>query len=287
MAVKYDNVSLDRVHKDLAAYYKSIGDLKRASREYLSLAYTYSHNASYYYFAADLAYKANDFDNAIRILKESPYPDTSAFVQITLASIYFAQQKFKEALLNLDKLSKINLSEENYLFAEKLKYKIQKASGLNLEAEKTLTSIKKLDPGFNDDNKGKTILVLLPEKVKAYIQNAERLRRNGQFAEALDVLAKANSIQETAFANLLIGKILLKQNNFNALLYFEKAYKEIKDDPSLIYNLSLLYLMKGDLFKAEAAINDFARLKGNNDPQFKQLLALFEKRSGKKHDTNK
>jgi len=286
MAIKYDDVSIDRVHKDLAAYYKSTGDLKHASKEYLSLAYIYPHRASYFYFAADLAYKANDFDNAVQILNESPNPDTNAFAQLTLASIYFSRQKFTEALLSLDKLKKINLNEENYLLAEKLRYKIQKVSGLNSEAEKTLVSIRKLEPGFNESNDGKPVFVLVPEKVKPYIQNAERLRRNGQFAEALSVLTEANSIQETAFVNLLIGKILLKQNNVNALNYMEKAYKEIKDDASLTYNLSLLYLMKENFPKAEEVTNDFIKLKGDADLQSKQLMTLYEKRSGKKLNSN-
>jgi tetratricopeptide (TPR) repeat protein len=242
--------------------------------------------ASYYYYAADLAYKANDYENTLKILNQSPNSDTNSYTQMTIASIYFSQKKYKEALLSVDKLQTMPLTKENFLLAQKLKYKIQRGLGFADEAEKTLASIKKLDPGFNADNEGKNILVLLPEKVKAYIQNAERLRRNGQFTEALDVLAEANSIQETAFANLIIGKILLKQNNPNTLIYFEKAYKEIKDDPSLIYNLSLLYMMKGDLSKAKATMDDFARLKGNKDPQFKQLLALFENRSGKKRNTN-
>ncbi len=280
MAVKYDDISIERVHKDLAAYYQSIGDLKQASEEYLSLAYIYTNKTSYYYLAGDLANKAKDYDNATRIFLESPNSDTSEYVQMSLASIYFAQGKFKEALLSIDKLQMINLSEENFLLSEKLKYKIQKTSGLILEAEKTLGSIKKLEPGFNESGEGKTLLILVPEKVKYYIEKAEKLRKNGQLNEALSVLAEANSIQETAFANLFIGKILLKQNNLNALNYLEKAYKEIKDDASLTYNLSLLYLMKENFTKAEDVMNDFIKLKGVDDPQFQKLIALYEKRSG-------
>jgi len=282
LALKYSNISVEKVHKDLAEYFKSIGDLKRASKEYLSLAYLHPFNSSYYHYAADLASKTKDYDNAIRILEDSPFPDTSAFAQFNLASIYFSSEKYNKALSCVDKLLKINLSSENILLAEKLKYKIQKALKFNDEAEKTLTLIKKIEPGFNGDDEKKTVLILIPEKIKPYLEKAERLRKNGKFPEALAVLNEANSIKETAYANLLIGKILLRQNNLSSLYYFEKAYKEIKDDPTLSYNLCLLYLMKKDFPKAKDVMNNFVRIKGKDDPQSEQLLTLYEKQIEKK-----
>jgi protein involved in temperature-dependent protein secretion len=88
---------------------------------------------------------------------------------------------------------------------------------------------------------------------------------------------EANVIQEIAYTNLLIGKILFTQKNLRALGYLEKAHKEITEDPSLAYTLCTLYLVKGDISKAKTELNDFARLRGENDPQVLQLKAAFEK----------
>ena len=107
------------------------------------------------------------------------------------------------------------------------------------------------------------------------------MRKNGQFSEALAVLKEANSIHEIPYTNLLIGKILFTQKKLEALGYFEKAHKEIKDDPSLIYGLCLLYIMKGDFSNAKISLDDFARLEGKNHPQYRQLTALFEKQVNK------
>jgi len=282
MTIKYADVSIKKTHKDLAAYYESVGDLKRASKEYLSLAYIYPMDAANYYYAADFAHKADDYGNAVRILRESPNSDTSSYVQFTLASIYFSQKKFKEALLSIEIHQKNHLDNKNYLLGEKLKYKIERDSGLTSEAEKTLASIKKLDPNFDENSDGKSLVVLIPAKVKPYIIKAEKLRKSGHLSEALAALTEANKIRETAYANLLIGKILISQKNITALDYMEKAYKEYKDDPSLTYNLSLLYLMKGDFLKAEVVMNDFARVKGKDNPQFKQLENLYEKQLRKR-----
>jgi tetratricopeptide (TPR) repeat protein len=103
------------------------------------------------------------------------------------------------------------------------------------------------------------------------------LRKNGQFSEALSVLKEANTIREISYTNLLIGKLLFSQKYVEALHYLEKAHREIKDDPSLIYCLCALYIIKRDFPKAKTSMDDFVRLQGENHPQYKQLKALFEK----------
>ena len=282
LAIKYYNVSSARVHKDLADYYKSVGEFKLASKEYLSLAYMDTHNSSNYYFAADCADKAKDYDSAVRILKESPNPDTSAYAQITLANIYFTQGKYNDAISSINKLERIHQDEENYLLSEKLKYKILKAMDLDSEAEKTLASIKKIEPGFNEAGIEKTTIILIPQKIRPYLEEAETLRKNGQLKEALSVLMEANKIKECSYSNLMIGKILIASGNPEALPYLEKAYKDFKDDPMLTYNLSILYLLKKDFSRAETVMNDFIRIKGKDNPQFLKWESFYKKQKNRK-----
>jgi tetratricopeptide (TPR) repeat protein len=278
----YENFSSGAAHKELAAYYESIGDLKHASKEYLALAYSSPMNVSSYYYAADLAYKTNDYTDVIRYLKESPNSDTSAYAQFTLASIYSSQNKLTEALQCIERLEKVSSDNKNYLRVQELKYKVLRDSGLSNDAEKILAVIKKLDPAFDESRRGKSLTVLIPSTIRPYIEKAETLRKQGQFSEALAALQEANKIRETAYTNLLIGKLLFSQRNSEALRYMEKAHKEIKDDPSLVFNLCLLYLMKEDIPKAKITMNDFARLEGVDDPKFKQLQALFERQMRKR-----
>lgn len=284
MTIKYDNISLEKVHKDLAEYYSSHGNPESASKEYLSLAYTSPTNSSYFYYASEFAIKANDYDNAIKILKESPVSDSSIYVQYTIASIYYSHKKYNEALAYLNKLAKIYLDKKNYLLAEKLKFKIQKDSGLNSEAENTLISIKKIEPGFDPDRESRKSVILIPEKIKPYIEKAEKLRKAGKISESLKTLMEANKIRETAYANLLIGKLLLSQKNIIALSYLEKANREIKDDPSLIFNLCLTYLIKKDITNAREKMDEFIKLEGENNPRSLQLKELYRKSTDK---TNK
>ena len=93
ISVKYVDAGASMVHKKLAAYYESIGDLQHASKEYLSLAYISPLDVSSFYYAADLAYKADDYVDAIRYLKESPNSDSSLYAQFTLASLYVPKKR--------------------------------------------------------------------------------------------------------------------------------------------------------------------------------------------------
>jgi tetratricopeptide (TPR) repeat protein len=152
---------------------------------------------------------------------------------------------------------------------------------LNSEAENTLINIKKIEPGFDPDRESRKSVILIPEKIKPYIEKAEKLRKAGKISESLKTLMEANKIRETAYANLLIGKLLLSQKNITALSYLEKANREIKDDPSLIFNLCLTYLIKKDIINAREKMDEFIKLEGENNPRSLQLKELYWKSTDK------
>lgn len=236
-----------------------------------------------FYYAADLASKANDYTDAIRCLKESPNPDTSSHTQFILASLYLTKRNFRDALQCIDKLQQLPTSQNNSFQVQKLKYRILKDSGLADEAAKTLALLRKMNPSFQGSGTAGVVSIFVPNKIKPYIDKSEALRKNGQFSQALAVLMEANTIQEIAYTDLLIGKILFMQKNLRALIYLEKARKEIKEDASLSYSLCTLYLIKGDTNKARAALRDYTRLQGENDPQVLHLKAAFEKEMKKRN----
>jgi lysophospholipase L1-like esterase/tetratricopeptide (TPR) repeat protein len=282
MCVKYVDVNSSMVHKKLAAYYESIGDFRHASKEYFSLAYISPLNVSSYYYAADLAFKAEEYSNAIRYLKESPYSDTSSYVQFTLATIYSSQKNNREALSSIERLQNLHLDKNNYLQVQKLKYKILTDSGLANEAEKTLAHIKELEPSFNTADGGKSLVVLIPSTIRPFIEKAETLRKNGRSSEALSVLKEANTIREIPYTNLLIGKILFSQKKMEAIGYLEKAKKELRGDPSLEYCLCLLYLIKQDYPRAKSALENLEKYLGQHHPQVQQLKSMYEERRKRK-----
>jgi tetratricopeptide (TPR) repeat protein/lysophospholipase L1-like esterase len=279
LRVKYDNVSSEVVHKKMAAYFESQGDLLRASKEYLAIAYTSPTSVSSFYYASDLAAKAGAYEVAIRYISESPHADTSLYAQFSLASFYTTQKKYAEVVGCVDAYLRTSPDKHNGVKMEKLKYAALNEMGRKDEAAECLESIKRTDPSFTGGAGEKKLIVLIPEKIKPYLEKADVLMRKGQPAEALAVLREANSVHEIAYTNLLIGKILFSQRDLESLKYFEKAHREIKDDPSLISSLCILYTMKKEFTKANAALNEFVRLEGAENPRSQQLKALYEKQA--------
>jgi tetratricopeptide (TPR) repeat protein len=208
LAVKYDNINSEKLHKDLAQVYSSRGDFKNASKEYISLAYAHPYNYSYYYFASDFAGKAKDYETVVGTLKGMPDYRENKYAQMTLASAFYNEKKYNEALSSIDNVLKLKLDEKEFLSLQKLKYRILKDSGMNSEAEIVLASIKKLDPGFHENGEINTRSVFIPQEIRSYIERAVVLRKKRRLKEALDILLEANSIKENAYTDLLIGKIL-------------------------------------------------------------------------------
>jgi tetratricopeptide (TPR) repeat protein len=280
LRVKFENVSSEMVHKKMAAYDEAKGDLLGASKEYWSIACTSPTDVSSFYYAADLALRARDYDDAIRYIKESPNADTSFYAQFTLASIYGSQKNYGEVLRCLDTYRQADVKHTQNLQMEMLAYDALTALGRKDEAAQRREIIKKLDPAFTGTHGEKRLLILIPEKIKPSLEKAERLMKSGQLSEALAALHEANAIREIAYTDLLIGKILFSRRDTASLEYFEKAHREITDDPSLSSSLCILYTMKKDFTKAGAALNEFTGLVGAGNPKSQQLKALVEKQKG-------
>jgi len=282
MTIQYADFNSIMAHKKLAAYYENKGNFRQASKEYLAIAYSSPLDVSSFYYAADLAARGRDSTDAIRYLEESPGSDTSSYAQFTLAATYSSRGNYDEALSCIRRLESLHLDKRTLLQVEKLKFNVQKNSALNVDAEKTLAVIKRMDPSFSEANGRENQIILIPEKIRPYIDRAEALMKAGQASQALDVLKESNSIHEIPYADLLIGKILFAEKNVEALPYLEKARVELKGDPSLIYRLCVLYVIKGDLAKARIAMSDFGKLQGENDPQYRELKTIFEERVSEK-----
>ena len=282
MRVKYDNVTSEMVHRQLAHYYESRNEFGRASKEYLSIAYSVPSYAAAFYFAADFAFKGKEYANAIRYFKESPSPDTSSYVQFTLASYYYTQKQLKQALQCIRRSEQLKMNENNYYQIQKLKYQIEKDSGLSDEAAATLALLKKINPSFQKSSRVPSIPIMIPQTIRPYIEQAEGLRKMGRLSEAVTVLKQANAIREMPYTNLLIGKILFTQKDSRALEYFEKAQKEMKGDPSISFALCVLYFNKGEMDKAREALKDLSGIVGDHDSQVELLKMLLQK--GTKHE---
>ncbi|OQW59867.1 MAG: hypothetical protein A4S14_03930 [Proteobacteria bacterium SG_bin9] len=102
------------------------------------------------------------------------------------------------------------------------------------------------------------------------------LADNGNLQQAFETLAQAHSPQDPNWRVLSVqGAVLDQQGKHKeAQKYYASALKIAPEEPSVLSNLGLSYILSKDLPKAESTLQR-ALAKGNNaDPRIRQNLAL-------------
>ena len=101
------------------------------------------------------------------------------------------------------------------------------------------------------------------------------LADNGNFQQAFDVLARAHTPENPDWRILSVQGTALDQlgRHDEARRYYASALKIVPDEPSVLSNLGLSYVLSGDLPKAEEVLR---RAYGNTraDARVRQNLAL-------------
>jgi Flp pilus assembly protein TadD len=101
------------------------------------------------------------------------------------------------------------------------------------------------------------------------------LADNGNFQQAFDVLNRAHSPDDPDWRLLSVQGTTLDQlgRHDEARRYYESALKIVPDEPSVLSNLGLSYMLSKNLPKAEEALRH-AYASGRADARVRQNLAL-------------
>jgi Flp pilus assembly protein TadD len=108
------------------------------------------------------------------------------------------------------------------------------------------------------------------------------LADNGNFEQAFDVLSQAHSPEDPDWRILSVqGAVLDQQGKFEeARQYYASALRIVPDEPSVLSNLGLSYLLSKDLGKAEDVLRK-AYGRANNDRRIRMNLAVVLGLEGK------
>jgi Flp pilus assembly protein TadD len=101
------------------------------------------------------------------------------------------------------------------------------------------------------------------------------LADNGNFQQALEVLGRAHSPEDPDWRILSAQGAVLDQlgRGEEARQYYASALRIVPDEPSVLSNLALSYLLSKDLAKAEETLRR-ANARSDADPRIKLNLAL-------------
>jgi Flp pilus assembly protein TadD len=114
------------------------------------------------------------------------------------------------------------------------------------------------------------------------------LADTGQYQQAFDVLSRAHTPDKPDWRILNAQGTVLDQMNRHAEArrYYNTALKIVPNEPSVLSNLGLSYLLTRDLPRAEKALRA-ASLQPNAEPKVKQNLALVLGLEGKMAEAEK
>src|SRR3954469_2576828 len=101
------------------------------------------------------------------------------------------------------------------------------------------------------------------------------LADNGNFQQAFDVLTRAHSPEDPDWRILSVQGTVLDQlgRHDDARRYYASALKIVPDEPSVLSNLGLSYVLSRELPKAEETLR-LAQATGRADARVRQNLAL-------------
>lgn len=276
MVVKYDDISAEYVHKSLAGIYEQNLKYSEAAKEYKALYTMVPEATSLYYKAAELMELSNNPLEAVKIYHDIPGYDTSYTLKLKCGVLFYKSKKYKRAIDEIKEIPSV-IDKKIKIVSLKTLYNIYTDSGLTDYANQIKKEIALLDPSYTGGAITQTRIVVIPEVIKPYIDRAINLKKTGKLNEALKELDAANKIKETAHTNQLIGNILFSMKKMEALPYLEKAYIEIKDEPSMLNNLCVLNIYSNKMNKAEFYLNELKKLVGANDSNFKRLEAIYNR----------
>jgi tetratricopeptide (TPR) repeat protein/lysophospholipase L1-like esterase len=261
LAVRYDDISLDIAHKKMAKYHLTHKDFMKAAEEYYSLIKISPYDIRNYIEAGNLLLEVSEYDKALALFLSALKIKKESYILSKIGELYYNQGEYRKSISFLEEVKSIDpdYSRKDVL---NMLYQAYKANNENDKARGISNELATLQKtGKEEDN----VIIYTPSSVKEYINQALIHLQSKNIDEALDILYKANKIQETSISNRLIGEILLQKEDKKALIYLKKAYYEFSSDPNFLNTLCYACIYNNDLSYAEKILLELKQLSPDSE----------------------
>ncbi len=261
LAVRYDDISLDIAHKKMAKFYVTHKDFLKAAEEYYSLIKISPYNIRNYIEAGNLLLKVNEYNKALAIFLSTLKIKKDPYILSKIGELYYHKGEYEKAISFLEE---VKSTDPDYSRKDVLSflYQAYKANNENDKARGIFNELATLKDNRKDEE---SVIIYTPSSVKEYINQAIKHLQSKEIDEALDILYKANEIQETSISNRLIGEILLQKEDKKALIYLKKAYYEFSSDPNFLNTLCYASIYNNDLNYSEKILLELKQLSPNSE----------------------
>jgi len=273
LAVKYDNINPFKIHSEMADYYTKTGDFERAFNEYLAMIHIFPFMTKTYFQAYKYASILRN-DSLVKLLfMPMPQRDSNYFALTRLASVFQKSNQLAQAKVFYQRALQVAKPTDDKIYALEGLYQTAIAEGNRREALKILGQIREIEPSYSfNRTKSAETLIFPDSKVKALMENAIKMARQGKLDEALELCYQSLEIRETSFAYRMIASIKFKRQEKDVLLYLERAYQLDPTSEETINNLVVVYLLTKNFSKAKFYLDKYKIVATEQD-----YLALKQK----------
>jgi tetratricopeptide (TPR) repeat protein len=262
-------------HLQMAEYCEKRRDFYNAFREYHAALKCNPFLVEDYLKAADCLMKTNDMALALKLLDRSLELQESFPAWFRKGEILLVKGDYDGSAEALEKARELDTGNEN---SESLLTRLYEAyyyKGDTAKYGEVLAALRKVSPDFQPrlPEKKTGFVFYIPVQVEAQIRKAIGFYNTGDDDTALDILLKTLEIKETSIANRIIGDILIRKNDRNAMVYYLKAWPDYQNDTGFLFDLGLLYLAYNQTGKAKEILEKMKQLDPGN-----QKTQILERR---------
>jgi tetratricopeptide (TPR) repeat protein len=250
-----DSETLEIGHVRLARRYMAEGRWESAFREYRALYTAIPYETMFYQGAVEALFKKGDRARALECLRLSRrFLDTN-FANRWIGLIYLEQGNPSEAIPYLERARARVGSDTQVLQA------LQKAyaeTGEPSKSEAAAGALRSMPPPDRAVPRRTAEDATPPaDPVRIALERAQRLVQAGELERALALIEGTLSVRETFQARNWIGQIYLQQKRYSqAIPQLERARALNPEDPGVLYNLSLVYLLTGNTGRSSEILGE-------------------------------
>jgi lysophospholipase L1-like esterase len=269
--ILHQDITAEKIHKDLADKYMAMKDYFNCYREYHALICINPYSSEYYLQAASCLLYLNDLYSAMQYYRKSIEFKPTYLAWFMLGEIGMIKQNYKMAVEGYENALKLSddASKKNTILTRV--YIAYYYNGMQDKSKEIISELKKDNPMVNTSipTLAYDYLNYIPFFVKNEIETAKRLLSEGKNDSALVVLQNSLQIRDTPLANMYIGDILYSKKDKNLLYYYLKAYPDFDTYPVFLDKLCIAYLVNKNTTDANLIIQKLRELAPDNPETLK------------------
>jgi tetratricopeptide (TPR) repeat protein len=262
-SVRYTDITPQSAHRYLAKVYIAQNAPEKALREYMANLRIEPYEIENYIDAGNLLSMAGQFNQAREILFQALKITRDTYILSLIGETYISEKDFAKAIPYLEEVVKTD-PEFNKQKMSNLLYEAYNHTGETAKANQLHSANSNVFEQSSANNPKKEQVFRVSPEISNLVKEAYKCLQSGNTDQGLELLYKANKIQESVLADRIIGEILLQKKDKDALVYLKKVYRKYNTDAQYLNTLCYACITFNDFNSAKKILQELKQLAPNN-----------------------